>query len=116
MTIGIVQQNPTDPIDTVLYYAIANEKDRPSILSKLQRVNPKTGQPYTETELRSVPSIQVSKQDLEQLIPATRLQNPSMRFAINADKRLSYGLVDDIMRIMQKYGATRFNLVTTIQG
>jgi biopolymer transport protein ExbD len=116
LTIGFSQANQGEQPDTLIFYAIANENDRAPIFSSLERVNPKTNAPYTKEELRVTASMLVTKSDLEKIIPATRLQNPSMRFAINADNRLNYGLVDDVMRIMQKYGATRFNLVTKTTG
>lgn len=112
LTIGFSQAVGGEQPDTLLFYSIANEKDRVPVLKELKRNNPKTGAPYSDDELKGMASILVSKADLEVLIKASRLQNPSMRYAINADQRLSYGLVDDVMRIMQKFGATRFNLVT----
>ena len=116
LTIGFSQANPGEAPDTLIFYNIANEKDRPEIFAKLERINPKTNAVYTEDELKVIPSMLVTVKDLEKIIPATRLRNPSMRFAINADNRLHYGLVDDVMRVMQKYGATRFNLVTKTTG
>lgn len=116
LTIGMTPEEPGKASDTLIYYSIANEKDRAPILEKLQRVNPKTNQLYTKEELTKSASILTNKKELETLVRETRLQNPSMRFAINADKQLSYGYIDDIMRVMQKLGATRFNLVTSIQS
>jgi len=116
LTIGLSQVQAGETPDTLLYFGVSSEKDRPAVYTELKRVNPQTNQPYTNEELSKIPQMVVAKADLDILIKAARLQNPSFRYAINADRRLSYGYVDDIMRSMQKYGATRFNLVTTTQG
>ena len=65
------------------------------------------------TKIQQVP---IKKNQLDALVKAARWQNQGLRYAINADKRLSYGYIDDIMRTLQKNGATRFNLVTVTQG
>lgn len=116
LTIGLSTPQAGESPDTLLYYGIASEKDRAPVFGELKRVNPQTNQPYTTDELSKIPQMLVTKADLDVIIKATRLQNPSMRYAINADRRLSYGYIDDVMRSMQKWGATRFNLVTTTQG
>jgi biopolymer transport protein ExbD len=116
LTIGLSTPPAGETPDTLIFYSIANEKDRGPILEKLKRTNPKTNAAYTSDELRGMASILITKTELENIVKESRLQNPSMRYAINADKRLNYGYVDDIMRVMQKMGATRFNLVTTTQS
>ncbi len=115
LTIGIAGEAGS-PVDTLIFYSIANEKDRAPILEKLKHVNPKTNQEYSAEDLTKMSSVLVSKKELELVVRESRLQNPSMRFAINADKRLSYGYVDDVMRVMQSVGASRFNLVTATSG
>ncbi len=112
ISIGLSTVNAGETPDTLIYYGIANEKDRVPIYRKLNRVDPKTGQPLDDASLVKTEEVLLKKSEMEEAIKATRLQNPAMRYAINADKGLSYGYVDDIMRSMQKYGATRFNLVT----
>ena len=116
LTIGLSQVQPGETPDTLLYFGVSSEKDRAAVYRELKRDNPQTNQPYTDDELSKISQMVVAKADLDILIKAARLQNPSFRYAINADQRLSYGYVDDVMRSMQKYGATRFNLVTTTQG
>lgn len=116
LTIGLSQVQAGETPDTLIYYGVASEKDRPAVFGELKRVNPQTNQEYTSDELMKIPQMLITRADLDVLIKASRLQNPSMRYAINADRRLSYGYVDDVMRSMQKWGATRFNLVTTTQG
>jgi biopolymer transport protein ExbD len=112
ISIGLSQVNAGETPDTLIYYGVANEKDRVKIFKELNHVDPKTNQPYDDATLMKMPEMIVRKSEMEAVIKASRLQNPAMRYAINADKALNYGYVDDIMRSMQKYGATRFNLVT----
>ncbi|HYM20612.1 MAG TPA: biopolymer transporter ExbD [Candidatus Kapabacteria bacterium] len=112
LTIGMSQVAPGETPDTLIYYSVANEKDRIPIFKELGHIDPKTNQPYDDKALAKIPELMIKKSEVPAAIKATRLQNSSMRYAIDADKNLSYGYVDDIMRDMQKYGATRFNLVT----
>lgn len=112
ISIGFSQVNPGETPDTLIYYGIANDKDRVQIFKQLNRTDPKTGAPLDDAAIMKMPEVMLRKSEMDAAIKATRLQNPAMRYAINADKTLNYGYVDDIMRTMQKYGATRFNLVT----
>ncbi|MEO6938772.1 MAG: biopolymer transporter ExbD [Candidatus Kapaibacterium sp.] len=113
ITIGIDSVQPGVIPDTLMYFGVANEMDRAAIYKPLLIINPKTGQQLADADLAKKAQVQVDKARLDVVVHQARLQSPSMRYAINADKRVSYGYVDDVMRIMQKWGATRFNLVTT---
>lgn len=114
VTIG-VESNVANP-DTVILYGIANEKERATIYGSVKPTNPKTGQPYTAAELEQKSQIRVDKKSLETVVQQSRLNNSTMRYAIDADKRVTYGYVDDVMRILQRNGATRFNLVTVTKS
>jgi biopolymer transport protein ExbD len=107
ITIGI--DSTDNRADTVILFGLANEKDRAAVYEPLQ-LN------YPQEELHKHAQVRVDLARLDIAVRQSRMQAPSMRYAIEADKRISYGLVDDVMRIMQKYNATRFNLVTTTQG
>jgi len=102
--------------DTLMYFGVSNEKDRAAIYAPLKLTDPKTHQPLTDAELSHKQQVQVNKEGLDALVHQARLQNSGMRYAIDADKRISYGYVDDVMRILQKNGASRFNLVTTLKS
>ena len=112
ISIGLSQVNAGEIPDTLIYYGIANEKDRVPVFKALNHVDPKTNAPLDDGQIIKMPEIVIRKNEVEAAVKATRIQNSAMRYAINADKGLAYGYVDDIMRSMQKYGATRFNLVT----
>jgi biopolymer transport protein ExbD len=115
LTIGL--DSSAGRMDTIMYFGVINEKDRAPIYGAAKPlVDRKTQQEIPEPQYATRSQMWVDKDRLEKMIHQARLQNPSMRYAIDADRRLSYGYIDDIMRIMQKYGATRFNLVTTTQG
>jgi biopolymer transport protein ExbD len=107
ITIGI--DSAENKQDTVILFGLANEKDRAAVYEPLQLNIP-------QDELHKHAQVRVDIARLDIAVRQARMQAPSMRYAIEADKRISYGLVDDVMRIMQKYNATRFNLVTTTQG
>src|SRR5438270_3683192 len=96
--------------DTVITFGVSNEKDRPNVYKPLNLVDPKTGAPLTDAELMMKAAVRVSKATLETAVQQARLQNSSMRYAINADSAVSYGTIDDVMKALQKYGATRMNL------
>jgi biopolymer transport protein ExbD len=112
ISIGLSQVNANEVPDTLIYFGIANDKDRVQVFKQLNRTDPKTGAALDDAAIMKMPEVMLKKSEMDAAIKATRLQNPAMRYAINADKTLNYGYVDDIMRTMQKYGATRFNLVT----
>jgi biopolymer transport protein ExbD len=105
ITIGI--DTKEGRADTVILFGLANEKDRAAVYEPLQLGIP-------QEELFKQAQVRVDLARLDIAVRQSRMQAPSMRYAIEADKGISYGLVDDVMRIMQKYNATRFNLVTTV--
>ncbi len=103
---------PDGRVDTVIEFGLSNEKDRAPVYKPLNLQDPKTGKQYTDAELAMKSGIVVTKATLETVVLQARLQNPSMRFAINADSSVTYGTIDDVMHVLQKNGATRMNLVT----
>ncbi len=99
-------------MDTIIEFGLSNEQDRAPVYKPLNLVDPKTGQPLTDVQLSRKAAVVVSKATLETVIEQSRLQNPSMRYAINADSSIAFGTIADVMHALQKYGATRMNLVT----
>ncbi len=116
LTIGLSAASPTETPDTIIYFSVATDKDRPAIYKPLALTDPKSGAPLDDAELTKMQQVIVKKSQLDAVVKAARWQNQSLRYAINADKRLGYGYIDDVMRTLQKNGATRFNLVTVTQG
>ena len=52
--------------------------------------------------------------NLEQLVLEQRRRNPRLRVAIKADKESQYGMMEDVMAVMQKTNTITFSLVTEL--
>lgn len=60
-------------------------------------------------------SVMVDKKDLADLLMQARISNPRLRTVVKGDKLAPYGVVEDVMEILQKTKITRFNLVTDLE-
>lgn len=60
-------------------------------------------------------SVMVDKKDLADLLVQARISNPKLRTVVKGDKLAPYGVVEDVMEILQKTKITRFNLVTDLE-
>lgn len=107
-----LKAGPTGQVDTIIEFGLSNEKDRAPIYKPLNLADPKTGQSLTDAQLAMKAGVVVTKPQLETVVEQSRLQNPQMRYAIDADSAITFGTIDDVMHALQKYGATRMNLVT----
>lgn len=65
--------------------------------------------------LEPQPEVSIGLNELEKAIIEARVRNPRLRIAIKADEEAEFGIVSDIMDILQKTGNTRFNLVTNFE-
>ncbi len=52
--------------------------------------------------------------NLENLVVTERRKNPRLRVAIKADKMSDYGMMEDVMSVMQKTNTITFSLVTEL--
>jgi biopolymer transport protein ExbD len=107
-----LKARPDGRVDTIIEYGLSNDKDRAPVYKSLNLQDPKTGEPLTPAQLSMKAGVVVTKAQLENVVLQSRLQNPSMRFAINADSAVTFGTISDVMQALQKNGATRMNLVT----
>lgn len=73
------------------------------------------GELVFQVGLNSMDASIVQLADLETLILQKRATNRRLRMAIKADKSVKYGVMADVMKILQKTGTTRFNLVTELE-
>ncbi|MEP7219329.1 MAG: biopolymer transporter ExbD [Bacteroidota bacterium] len=92
--------------DTVMAYAVTNEKDRSAIYGAVEGVG---GDALRRAQL------ELTKDDtnkLKTLVLATRRQDPKIKFAIDADRRVNYGRIQTVMDSFRSQGATIFNFVT----
>ena len=58
--------------------------------------------------------VQVQTSELMNLLVQARTRNPRLKTVIRADKDVDYGVIEDVMNILQKVNITRFNLVTEL--
>ena len=61
-------------------------------------------------------SLVETTKDLAVYITTKRAQNRSIRMAINADANVPYGVMADVMKVLQETSTTRFNLVTEFES
>ena len=59
-------------------------------------------------------SVLVQTSELTNLLIQARTKNPRLKTVIRADKNVDYGVIEDVMNILQKVNITRFNLVTEL--
>ena len=66
-----------------------------------------------ENKLRE--SVEVTTNDLPDLLRRIRIANPKIRTVVKGDREAEYGITEDIMDMLQKAFITRFNLVTELE-
>lgn len=66
-----------------------------------------------ENKLRA--GLEVTKQELGDLLVRARIANPRLRTVVKGDQKADYGVAEDVMDILQKTNITRFNLVTDLE-
>ena len=67
-----------------------------------------------ENKLRTSIRVQ-DKQTLADLMVRARIANPKLRTVIRGDKNTPYGVVEDVMDVLQQVKITRFSLVTELE-
>jgi biopolymer transport protein ExbD len=67
-----------------------------------------------ENKLRA--GVEVTKEELGDLLVKARIANPRLRTVVKGDVKAEYGLAEDVMNILQKTNITRFNLVTDLEN
>ena len=60
-------------------------------------------------------SMEVTKEQLANMLIQARIANPRLRTVVKGDKGAPFGPVEDVMNILQKTKITRFNLVTDLE-
>lgn len=92
--------------DTSYYYSIANEQVRSTVYSAIPSIPPDA------KAMVQVPDLQT----LDMLVAQTRLASVRTSFAIDADHRIRYKWIADVMDVMREHNATVFNFVTDKKG
>ncbi len=90
--------------DTAYYYEMTNEADWYQVIGALEQ--------YQRAEGQRVRQVKASLAELNELIRRTRIVRPTTRFAIDADRRVRYKWVEDLMEVLRQNRATIFNFVT----
>jgi biopolymer transport protein ExbD len=98
--IGIDKNN-----DTAMFYAVTNEKDRAPVYKLVPGITEQQASSAAQVE---VPDTVV----LGNLVLQSRRQDGRMKFVIDADRRVNFGRIEQIMNTMRSQGATIFNFVT----
>ncbi|MGH7598780.1 MAG: ExbD/TolR family protein [bacterium] len=60
-------------------------------------------------------SMEVTKDQLANMLIQARISNPRLRTVVKGDRGAPFGPVEDVMNILQKTKITRFNLVTDLE-
>lgn len=92
--------------DTSYYYSIANEQVRSTVYSAIPSIPPDA------KAMVQVPDLQT----LDMLVAQTRQASVRTSFAIDADRRIRYKWIADVMDVMREHNATVFNFVTDKKG
>jgi biopolymer transport protein ExbD len=108
-------------MDTSMFYSLSNETDRPAVYGQLGLRDDATGQPLGHDQLMGKGMVKVDLPNLDAVVRMSRINDAGkpikqrgLRFAVSADKRADYGKVADVMDILQKNQAIRFNFVTKL--
>lgn len=91
--------------DTSYYYEMTNETDWAQVVGGMEQLQQALGG-------QRVRQVKVNLQELDELIRRTRIVRPTTRFAIDADRRVRYKWVEDLMDVLRQNRATIFNFVT----
>jgi biopolymer transport protein ExbD len=65
--------------------------------------------------LNSLPAENITLGELANAIINARMRSPGLRFIIKTDKDAEYGIVMDVMDVLQETNTIRFNLVTDLE-
>ena len=86
--------------DSRIFLGFEGQKDRVNVFGE-------------ENKLKH--GMEVDKGTLPELLVKARIHNPKLSTVIRGHKNTPYGLVEDVMDILQKTKITRFSLVTELE-
>lgn len=93
--------------DTSYYYEMTNEEDRNKVWNQVLSLT---------ADQKSGAQVNVTPEQLNELVGNTRIVRPETQFAIDADQRLKFSFIWTAMDILRKNRATVFNYVTDKEG
>lgn len=92
--------------DTSYYYSISNEQVRQQVYSAIETI------PADAKAMIAVADLAM----LDVLVKQTRIANWKTTFAIDADRKIRFKWIEDLMEVMRENKATVFNFVTDKKG
>src|SRR5512133_246474 len=102
---GTVKIAITKEGDTIMQYAISNEKQRAEVYKLKPGITPE------DAARRAMIDVADTAQ-LRSFILASRMQDPKMKFVIDADRRISFRQIERVMNTLRSASARIFNFVT----
>ena len=91
--------------DTTMWFAVTNEKDRAPVYSQVPGLSQEEAGTRAQVQIPDTVT-------LGRLVLASRRQDGKMKFAIDADRRVDFRRVEQVMNTFRSQGATMFNFVT----
>ncbi len=98
----------TVTLDTNYFYELVNETDRPQVWELSQSLTP-------EQKLKAQVKL-TSIEQLSEVVKNTRRVRATTKFAIDADRRLTFKWIFNAMDVLRRNNATVFNYVTEKRG
>ncbi len=95
--------------DTVMFYTVSSERDRSVVYSQVPGLSADDAAKKAQVQVQDTTV-------LGNLVLATRKADNKTKFAIDADKRVNFGRIEQVMNTFRAQGATIFNFVTVNQG
>lgn len=92
--------------DTSYFYSISNEKVRQQVYAAIPTI------PADAKAVIPVGDLAM----MDELVRQTRIANWKTTFAIDADRKIRFKWIEDLMEVMRKNQATVFNFVTDKKG
>jgi len=91
--------------DTTMWYTVTNEKYRKNVYGILPNITPDEAARQAQIQVPDTVS-------LGMLVLQTRREDGKIKFVIDADRRVKYGKIEQVMNTFRSQGATIFNFVT----
>lgn len=91
--------------DTVIFYAVTNERDREPVYKYVPGLSAEEAATAAQVQVPDTAT-------LGTLVLASRKADNRMKFAIDADRRVDFRRVEQVMNTLRSQGATIFNFVT----
>jgi biopolymer transport protein ExbD len=89
----------------VMFYAVTNEKDREGVYKF-------SGLPESETRGKAMVPVKDTVALGNMILESRRVSGSKMKFVVDADRRIEFGMIERVMNTFRSKGATIFNFAT----